>query len=513
MSVRSIEGIYIYRGVEAISGKLARLSASDAVGIVAGTAVAYYLLQTFICDPLHNFPGPFGAKLSRIYESKVRASGKEYLITEGLHQKYGNVVRIGHNTLSIKDPEAIRQIYMSDRFVKSPFYKALTFDRVHQLTSTADPEEHARFRKIMAPGFSQARLDELEDVIMNSGVEAFLKKLESQYADKDVVCNLFTEFHCLALDILGELAYGKSFNMIQSQSHPFTKWLRQRQTLIPLCSTYPSINDHPWLLKMLFPTGYRSFMRIRKFGDDCLVDSAKNKTNTRRDFTQILRKAMKNCDPNQHMSPTECSLACFMLIVAGTDTTSNSLCFTLYLLAKHPEVKDRLFNDLVRLMPDSQAVLKYKDIRKQALPYLWAIIMEATRMFPAVPGGLPRVCPASGETIANRYIPGGTIVQVPTWSIHHDASIFPEPFTFMPDRWLQLESNELAKYHLAFSLGPRMCAGKNLGMMEMTLTLCHLLRRYDVRLSNPEEKMDLLQTFVAKPASMTTNVYISKRQK
>lgn len=50
---------------------------------------------------------------------------------------------------------------------------------------------------------------------------------------------------------------------------------------------------------------------------------------------------------------------------------------------------------------------RYKDIRKQALPYLWAIIMEATRMFPAVPGGLPRVCPAGGETIANRFIPGG----------------------------------------------------------------------------------------------------------
>lgn len=78
----------------------------------------------------------------------------------------------------------------------------------------------------MAPGFSQARLDELEDVIMESGVKAFLQKLESLYADKNIVCNLFIEFHCLAMDILGELAYGKSFNMIQSQSHPFTGWLR-----------------------------------------------------------------------------------------------------------------------------------------------------------------------------------------------------------------------------------------------------------------------------------------------
>ncbi|KAH8550524.1 cytochrome P450 [Umbelopsis sp. PMI_123] len=513
MIVSSIEKIHFYCGAQDWSGKLTRLSASDTLGVMAGTAIVYYLVQTFVCDPLQSFPGPIGAKLSRLYESKVRASGKEYLNTDGLHKQYGNIVRIGHNTLSIKDPEAIRQIYLSERFVKSPFYKALTFDRVHQLTSTADPAEHARFRKIMAPGFSQARLDELENVIMQSGVEAFLNKLDGLYADKGVACNLFIEFHCLAMDILGELAYGKSFNMIQSQRHPFTQWLRQRQTLIPLCSTYPSINDHPWLLKILLPTGYRSFMRIRKFGDDSLIECAQNTSSNRWDFTQILLNAMNASDPNQHMTPTECSLHCFMLIVAGTDTTSNSLCFTLYLLAKHPGVKNRLFNHLVRIMPDSRTVMKYKDIRKETLPYLWAIIMEATRMFPAVPGGLPRVCPEGGETIANHFIPGGTVVQVPTWSIHHDATIFPEPSKFLPERWLGLEAKGLAKYHLAFSVGPRMCAGKNLGMMEMTLTICHLLRRYDVSLVNPDEKMDLLQTFVAKPASMQTNVYISKHQK
>lgn len=95
-----------------------------------------------------------------------------------------------------------------------------------------------------------------------------------------------------------------------------------------------------------------------KFGDDCLANSAKDEANTRRDFTQIFRNAMSSSDPSLHMSPTECSLACFMLMVAGTDTTSNSLCFTLYLLAKYPAVKEELFSELVHHMPDSQTVMK-----------------------------------------------------------------------------------------------------------------------------------------------------------
>jgi hypothetical protein len=50
---------------------------------------------------------------------------------------------------------------------------------------------------------------------------------------------------------------------------------------------------------------------------------------------------------------------------------------------------------------------RYKDARKDHLPYLWAVIMEVTRMYPAVPGGLPRVTPKGGEIIAGKFIPGG----------------------------------------------------------------------------------------------------------
>jgi cytochrome P450 len=52
------------------------------------------------------------------------------------------------------------------------------------------------------------------------------------------------------------------------------------------------------------------------------------------------------------------------------------------------------------------------------------------------------------------------VVEVPTWSIHHDESIFDEPFAFKPERWLGDDAEELAKHHFVFSIGPRMCAGK-----------------------------------------------------
>jgi benzoate 4-monooxygenase len=92
--------------------------------------------------------------------------------------------------------------------------------------ATRDPTDHARYRRILAPGFSQATLDGLEDIIMDSGILALMDKFNTKFVNQHIACNLFDEFHLLAFDILGELAYGKSFDMIKLQHHPFVDWLK-----------------------------------------------------------------------------------------------------------------------------------------------------------------------------------------------------------------------------------------------------------------------------------------------
>lgn len=107
-----------------------------------------------------------------------------------------------------------------------------------QMFATSSTVKHARYRRVLAPGFSQATLDSLENIIMNSGILALMDKISNRYADKDVLCNIFDELHLLAFDILGELAYGKSFDMIQLDHHPFTDWLA-----VNILSIYKSVCD------------------------------------------------------------------------------------------------------------------------------------------------------------------------------------------------------------------------------------------------------------------------------
>lgn len=84
--------------------------------------------------------------------------------------------------------------------------------------------------------------------------------------------------------------------------------------------------------------------------------------------------------------------------------------------------------------------------------YPRACIDESLRDRPPVGIGLPRMIPLSGAKIARHFIPGGTTVSVPTWSVHHDPSLFAKPFEYNPDRWFdEKEGPLLRKYILPFS--------------------------------------------------------------
>ena len=126
--------------------------------------------------------------------------------------------------------------------------------------------------------------------------------------------------------------------------------------------------------------------------------------------------------------------------------------------------------------------------------YLRACIDEAMRLSPSVGGLLPREVLAGGITIDGEQIPAGTVIGVPHYTIHHNAAYYPEPFKYVPERWIANKSekasagvfteDDVAVAHSAFcpfSIGPRGCIGKGLAYIEMSITLARVLYLYDMR--------------------------------
>jgi cytochrome P450 len=137
-----------------------------------------------------------------------------------------------------------------------------------------------------------------------------------------------------------------------------------------------------------------------------------------------------------------------LYIVAGSDTTANTLTYLIWEVCRHPAVKARLVAELRGLPADwSEA-----DLRK--LPYLGCVIDEALRRYSAVPSALPRVVPSQGADLAGYFVPGGTVVCAQAFSMHLNPSIYPSPQSFDPSRW-ENPTKEMKDSFFAFGGGSR----------------------------------------------------------
>ena len=154
-------------------------------------------------------------------------------------------------------------------------------------------------------------------------------------------------------------------------------------------------------------------------------------------------------------------------IVAGHDTTGYSLSTALVLVAKHPQIAQKVRESL------PQGATKPSE-------YLQYVMNESQRLVPVAAAGPIRK--AGREFIFDTNngkvcIPKGANLFLPQIIPFHDPSIYAEPETFNPERWAEA-SEDMKKAFITFSLGKRNCVGQSLAMAEMNSVLPRLLSRY-----------------------------------
>jgi cytochrome P450 len=174
----------------------------------------------------------------------------------------------------------------------------------------------------------------------------------------------------------------------------------------------------------------------------------------------------------------------------------------MYCLAKHPEKLSKLRDELADALPNNSGtdVPSYQQVRD--LPYLRACLDEAMRLRPSLSPGLQRETPAEGVAIDGEWIPGNTMVSVSPFIAHRDPNVFPNPTSFVPERWLEEKSKDFSKYILTFSAGGRICIGKNIAYLEQTLLVAAVVRKYDFLLPSFAWQMGWEEYFNTWPKSL-----------
>ncbi|CDP21125.1 unnamed protein product, partial [Coffea canephora] len=174
------------------------------------------------------------------------------------------------------------------------------------------------------------------------------------------------------------------------------------------------------------------------------------------------------------------------LLVAGSETSSSTIEWTMSLLLNHPKELERARAELDRNIGQNRLV-EEEDLPK--LPYLQSIIYESQRLHPAAPILLPLES-SSDCTIGNYTIPSKTILMVNAWAIHRDPQLWDDPESFKPERFLGLENDAYKHKFIPFGLGRRKCPGAGLANRVVGLTLGSLIQCFEwERISN--ELVDL----------------------
>ncbi len=184
-------------------------------------------------------------------------------------------------------------------------------------------------------------------------------------------------------------------------------------------------------------------------------------------------------DADSGITDAEVSGNVMTMLLAGEDTTANSLAWTIHFLHRHPQCLARARDEVDRV---AGAPAAWSPERMAALHYLEACANETMRLEPVAPS---IVLQALRETrIGDVRVPAGTLV----WGALRSDSLkdehFPEAGSFRPERWLDTEPQRSAsaanRVSMPFGAGPRVCPGRHLAMVEMKMALAVLLGGFEI---------------------------------
>ncbi|KAL4778237.1 Tryprostatin B 6-hydroxylase [Aspergillus varians] len=443
--------------------------------VVGGWTVTYFaglysslVLYRALFHPLREIPGPYGARISSLWLSIKLHGRPAFRQLQYLHERYGPVVRIGPSNVSISHPEAVNLIYGHHSLcTKSSFYDA--GHPMKSLHAYRNREEHDQRRRVWSTGFGDRRLRGYE-----TRVRVHREKLFQRLGSAaGMTINISDWFNFYSYDVMGDLAFGRSFDMLDSTGNHWAIELLL-DGIIAFQYYLPS-----WLFRSLvtLPGLSGDWFKFIQFATKKLTDRMNDKVEIP-DICASFLAPLDGRNPttdefNQLMGDA------MLVITAGSDTTATSLTTLLYELVRHPEEVQKLRTELLQIEPDLSG--EYPHDRIAQLPHLNGFINETMRMHPPIPSIIPRNTPPAGLTVNGTYIPGSVTVSCPQWVIGRSEAAYAEPLSFRPERWYS--APELIRNKSAFSpfsAGPYSCIGKPLALMNIRTTVARLIMTFDI---------------------------------
>jgi cytochrome P450 len=468
------------------------------------TLVAGYFLCTAVYNvyfhPLSKFPGPKLYAASQIPITIDRLRGDEVMVYHKLHAKYGQFVRVAPGELSTINPAASRDVYGHRNAAKSIpkdfkayYMKNQNRDGTEGLM-TADDDLHRRQRKIFSPAFSDRAIREQEP-LLKKYTDLLIEKIGVQN-DLHGKVDMVTMFNFCTFDFISDCVFGDSLHLLERMEH--SQFLANISAAVKFSAVRRAIRSFPFMdtaFDKLIPAHMKRKRREHVGFCESLVDKRLEKAVT--DHPDFWTLVLQANEKGEGLSLGEMHQNSFLFLTAATETTSSLMSALTYLLCENPDKMRKIVDEIRRSF---NSIDEMNTITLPPLEYLQMCIEEGLRVYPPVPGGLPRRTTEAGGSLDGHELPPDTVVYYAHYAAYHSEAHFARPDEFHPERWAAVPPPEFANdcrdAVIPFSAGPRDCIGKNLAYHESRLILAKFLFTYDVELC--EESHDWLKqkTFI-----------------
>lgn len=419
-----------------------------------------------------NVKGPFLACISPLWLLYHTLKGDTYLAAEAAFKEYGSLIRVAPDYVITNDVEVAKRMYSrGSNLMRGRWYDAMRLgaDQDNVMTIT-DEKAHASMRAKLIPGYTGRETG--FEAAVDRMLSEMIALIRRDYVEKDAVMDFARIATFFTLDVLTKVAFDLEIGFLKENKdhYDYQKALTGFLPIMDLCC------NHPTIFKILNSKLVLSLTKPKpedKIGQGALIGQAhKAVAEYFKDDEKDNVDSMIASFKRHGVTQTQCQDETMLAILAGSDSTSTALRMAFLHVITNPRVYSKLNKEIQDAV--ERGVVSFPIItmsEAQALPYLCAVIKEASRCFAPL-HGLSGRCSNNVVEINGQKIPPNTQVGVAWYSLARTEEIYgKDAAQFRPERWLEADAETLKRYEngtaLFFGYGTSICLGKNLALMEL----------------------------------------------
>ncbi|XP_036415039.1 25-hydroxyvitamin D-1 alpha hydroxylase, mitochondrial [Colossoma macropomum] len=389
-------------------------------------------------------------------------------------------------TVHVAEPELIEQVLRQEG--QHPMRSDLSsWKDYRQLRGhgygllTAEGEEWQSVRSLLGKHMLRPKAVEAYDSTLNAVVTDLVAKLRlrKQQNPSGVINDIAGEFYRFGLEgissVLFESRIGCLEPVIPVETERFIQSINTMFVMTLLTMAMPA-----WLHR-LFPKPWDTFCRcwdyMFQFAKGHIDQRLKEEAEKMARGEEVQGRYLTYFLSRSGMPMKSVYSNVTELLLAGVDTISSTLSWSLYELSRHPEIQNSLRAEVLRVLRDRR-VPTAADVA--AMPLMKAVVKEIHRLYPVIPANA-RVIADRNITVGGYLIPKNTLITLCHYATSRDPAQFSEPDAFVPQRWLNREEGNHPYASVPFGVGKRSCIGRRIAELELYLALSRILIHFDVK--------------------------------